>query len=437
MKKMLALLLCLLVATSCASFAGADELNGTVTMWTFLDPVGGTDARSRVLASIIEDFTAKNPGVKIVVEPQSFDLLVSKFLAANSTGTAPDICWILLDDVPACINAGAMEPLEKTLLSDWTAEEIADIDNNVFNYYSNEDAHYVVGMSSNAFVLFYRADLFEKYGIEPSFDSWEEFIEAAKKLNGITDPVSGQVMSALGLGLSPTEADPCILHSYLAALVGDVLNEDGTANWDNDGGLEALKFQNSLIFEHGIVPETCLNYTVSDAITSMISGKFAMIVAHNTRMSQIRGAITVCAPGDIQIMEYPKTNDKYTPACVGGWTLSIWSGSKNKEAASAFLEALISPEADEKWVKEALQNPIRKSTILNNPEYFATEENAFVNVVLNMINNGYIPESKAGTNVTGWIDDLAKAAENYAYGMMTAEEALKEAAENFNDRNVG
>jgi ABC-type glycerol-3-phosphate transport system substrate-binding protein len=415
----------------------SEEISGKVVMWTFLDPQAGTDVRSKVLASIIADFESKNQNVEVVTEPQAYDLLASKFLAGHYAGNAPDIIWTIPINVPAVVSANGLEPLENVFLKDLPREEVEDLANSVFNYCSQPDKHFIVGITSNATMIFYRKDLFEKFGIKAPFETWEELIAACKKLQGYVDPANGQVMDAFGMGLSSMNTDGVVLHSYLAALQnGKIFNDDGTANWNNANGLRALGFQKSLVYEHKIVPPTCLSYTVEDANQGMSSGKFAMIITQNARMSQIRNAITVAKPTDIEAMLFPKTDGKASPSIVGGWSLGIWSGSKNKKAAGALIQAMVSKEADLKWVKEALQAPIRKSTLVNNKDFFDQPENSFLKVCVDAITNGLIPESKAGTNTTRWVDDLNKAMENACIGNMTDQQALDQAVKDFNERNV-
>ena len=57
----------------------------TLRMWTFLNPAG-TAPREKALAEIIKRFEAANPGVKIAVEPQVWDQMTPKFLAAHRAG---------------------------------------------------------------------------------------------------------------------------------------------------------------------------------------------------------------------------------------------------------------------------------------------------------------------------------------------------------------
>ena len=99
----------------------------TIRMWTFLNPAGSS-GREVALRQIIENFEAENLGIKVVVEPQQWDVMTSKFLAAHQVGNAPDICWVLDDDLGAALELDALADFESMFLSEWSEEDIQDVD---------------------------------------------------------------------------------------------------------------------------------------------------------------------------------------------------------------------------------------------------------------------------------------------------------------------
>ena len=78
----------------------------TIRMWTFLDPTNTSNGRSIALQKMIDRFEEENPGVKVVVEPQQWDTMTGKFMAAATTGEAPDIMWCARDELFGVLNAG-------------------------------------------------------------------------------------------------------------------------------------------------------------------------------------------------------------------------------------------------------------------------------------------------------------------------------------------
>lgn len=413
------------------------EISGEISVWTFLDPDGGTDPRSRSFAKMIENFEAEYD-VDVKVEPQQFDLLTSMFLASAQTGTAPDIIWLYRNDVPMLINEGVLAPLEDTALKGWSEEEIKDISGGLFNVFKTSDGyHYAKDFGIGAYMIIYRKDIFEKEGIKYPFETWEDLIEAAKKLT-YTDPKTGMDVYGLGMPLIRVGPDPTILHSILAtAMDSQIFNPDGTAGWNGPEGLESLKFIKSLIYDHKIVPEDAINTQNDPLIQQFLAGKFAMISAPSLRMSAIRESIDICDPLDVQIMPLPKYKGKSTLHNLSGWMIGINADSKNMDASSAFFRHLISPESDLIWVKEAGQNPSRRSTVKNNMDFFGQPENEFFIPASEAINDSsFFPVNPKGHPVTAWTTDILQIVEDSTVGGMTEQEALDVSVEAFNKRNI-
>ena len=96
MKKILLLAMIVLLCTATVSGTGeqeAKEKKVTLTMWTFLD-IKKESPREVALRKIIESFHEKNPNIEVIVEPQVWNTMPTKFFMGDSTGDAPDICWI-------------------------------------------------------------------------------------------------------------------------------------------------------------------------------------------------------------------------------------------------------------------------------------------------------------------------------------------------------
>ena len=103
----LSMLLALILLVGLFPAAGALAEEKTVRMWTFLNPEATDNGRSVALKQMIDTYEAENPGVKIVVEPQDYNVMSAKFLAAHATGDAPDIIWCTVDMLGSIRDAGA------------------------------------------------------------------------------------------------------------------------------------------------------------------------------------------------------------------------------------------------------------------------------------------------------------------------------------------
>lgn len=429
-KKIIALVLACALLLSLMSITAVAEDKKTVRMWTFLDPTNTTNGRSVALQQIIDKFEAEHPDIQIVVEPQDWASMSTKFFAAHAAGNAPDICWIIMDEMGAALDLNSLEPLENLAIGQWSSDEIADIDDAFWQSGVRDGKHYQITFSRNYVTLYYRADLFAENNIEIP-RTWDELIAAAQKLTGFDEKLGVQ-RYGFGLGLATEDVDPQIMTNMILADQGTLFNEDGTANWANESGEKALETMCKFITEYGITPETAISTTGEELWTDFEAGKLAMISGGAIRVNTVRNNC-VYDPEAVQIMLWPTADGEgHAPGVINGWCVGVWSGSQVKEEAGLFLEAMVSPEADKLWVELGGQPAMRQSTLENAKEYI--EKNQFLSVISEGFLTAGYPQP-TDFSVSSWKNDLNNAAQKVLVEGMSAMEALEAVAQDFNDRN--
>lgn len=420
-KKVVAALFVSAVCAGCMTMTSM-AADTTIRMWTFLDPANTENGRAVALAQMIEEFEAENEGVEIVVEPQDYNTMTAKFLAATTIGDAPDIIWCARDELCGVLNAGALEPLENLFMADWTEEEIADVDDVFFQFGERDGKHYTMGLSKNSVGLYYRSDLLEEAGLSVP-TTFDELLETAKVLTG-EDEETGIYRYGLGQAFSTESADPQLIVNYIYDKQGSLFNEDGTANWSSEAGVEAMEWIVKTV-EEGVTPKEAVNTANEDTILEFEAGKYAMLLLGGVRMTNVREAASFDS-STIQFAVLPGGNN------FDGWFAGVWSGSENKELAGEFLEKMYSPEADELWVTLGGQAPLRKSTLENMSEFFAEESNQYMKVMSDSFTNA-IPLSNTYT-VNGFKFDLNRAIQDVLTGE-EIQESLEAAETAFNTAN--
>ena len=428
-KKIIALVLACALLLSLMSITAVAEEKKTVRMWTFLDPTNTTNGRSVALQQIIDKFESEHPDIQIVVEPQDWASMSTKFFAAHAAGNAPDICWIIMDEMGAALDLNSLEPLENLAIGQWSADEIADIDDAFWQFGVRDGKHYQITFSRNYVTLYYRADLFAENNIEIP-RTWDELI-AAQKLTGFDEKLGVQ-RYGFGLGLATEDVDPQIMTNMILADQGTLFNEDGTANWANESGEKALETMCKFITEYGITPETAISTTGEELWTDFEAGKLAMISGGAIRVNTVRNNC-VYDPEAVQIMLWPTADGEgHAPGVINGWCVGVWSGSQVKEEAGLFLEAMVSPEADKLWVELGGQPAMRQSTLENAKDYI--EKNQFLSVISEGFLTAGYPQP-TDFSVSSWKNDLNNAAQKVLVEGMSAMDALEAVAQDFNDRN--
>lgn len=417
----LALAMCLGLVACGGDKSGGDEAkNVEITMWTFLDPANTSNGRSVALSQMIEEFETENPGVKVNVEPQDYATMTAKFLAAASNGEAPDLIWCARDELCGVLDAGALEPLENLFLGDWSDEDIADIEDAYFHFGERDGKHYTLSLSKNAIALYYRSDLLKAAGKEVP-TTWDEILDVAQALTA-DDADTGIHRYGLGQAFSSAGSDSQLLANYIIDKQGNLFAEDGTANWANDVGVEAMDWMSKTI-ELGVTPSECVNTTNEDGFTEFNSGKYGMFVGGAVRVPNIKDAVSF-DPNTVQIAEIPG-------GCVlDGWFAGVWSGSEHKEEAGKFLEKMYSPESDLKWVQLGGQAPVRKSTL---DKITIDDSNAYLKVMVDAFNNGWFVSNDK--TYSGWKVNLNDAVQYVIGAGQDPMEALQSTAEQFNSAN--
>ena len=421
MKKTMAVLLVLsMVFTLCltlASTAAAEDV--TIRMWTFLNPASTTNGRAIALQQMIDEFEAANPGVTVVVEPQDWTTMTAKFLAATTTGDAPDLMWCARDELYGVLDANALEPLENLFLGDWTAEEIDDVDDAYFQFGERDGLHYTLTLNKNCTGLFYREDLLQAAGLSVP-TTFDELYEAAVALTG--KDASGIDRYGLGMSFSTESNDAQIIVNYLLQTNGDLFNEDGTANWANDAGVTAINWIKNCI-DTGVTPAESVNTTIEDIYTEFAAGKYGMAIASAVRLSTLRNNAS-----------FDGSTIQFTPlpggTVIDGWFVGVWSGSKHKEEAGKFLEKMYSPEADLLWIELGGQAPCRKSTVAS---LEITDENKCMEAMIQAFGEGWLPSNTAA--YVGWKLDLNYPIQNVLTEGMDPLQALEDAEDIFNSDN--
>lgn len=403
-----------------------------IRMWTFLDP-GGTSGREIALKEMISAFESENPEYKIVVEPQTWDVMTGKFFAAHSSGEAPDIMWVLMDELGAAIQLEALEPFENLFLKDWSDEEIADVDDAFWQLGSQDGKHYQMSLSRNYFGIIYRSDLFENKNIAVP-KTWDELVAAGKQLTEI-DEETGLQRYGLGLALSADKADAQVAAGALLDQQGTLFDQEGKASWNNEAGRKAFGLQLDMIQTYGITPETALTTTPEDLYADFNTGKYAMIVGAGVRVSKLQSEVTF-DPESVQFMLMPGFSEgKPSPMPIAGWCVGVWSGSKVKEGAGKFVEYMTNPESDALWVIKGGQAPVRKSTLESQSDFFKERKNNYLGVMAEGFSVAGWPQP-TNFKISGWRIDLNNVCQNALANGMSLDDALALTEQEFNERNA-
>ena len=326
----------------------------TIRMWTFLNPAA-TSPREVALAEIIKRFEAANPDIRVTVEPQVWDQMTPKFLAAARAGNAPDVSYITTDMLGEAFRSGELADLNALFMSKWTEEQRAGRRDVFWNACSVNGKQHCSILSRSYTGILYRRDFFAQAGIDPaSIRTWPDFIAAAKRLTQ-RDAAGNVSRWGFGQAFSEAQADPPMMLPLAIAVEGKLFQPDGHAAFATPGGIAALTREVAMVTDAKVTPPDVVNWTIEDGYDAFAAGRVAMMEGSSLRVSVLKSRIGADKVG---LMLWPgEGSAEHAPGMVSGWAVGAWAHGKNVSAAARWLEYLTGIEADIIWVRTGGEMP--------------------------------------------------------------------------------
>ena len=337
MKKLLALLLCLMMVVP--TFALAEDVE--IAVWVY--PVGGWTAAN--VDPLVAEFEAAHPGIKVTVQYLDYQNGDATVTAAIESGTTPDV--IMEGPERLVTNWGAngkILPLNDL----WTPEATADIiaasaaveaacKNSEGTYYE-----YPLCMTTHCMVI--NRNYFEKAGalqyVDETTHTWttEGFLKACEALVD-AGYVPGMVYCGGQGGDQGTRALVNNLYS------GKFTNAEHTAyTADSAENLKALETLQSLVND-GLL-DAGPAYVAGDEIPMFCNGTLAMGFCWNAAAADSNKA-NLAEDVEAFPMAFP-SDDGIPELCGGIWGFGIFD---NKDEARA--------EAAKTFIRWAVDDPVQ------------------------------------------------------------------------------
>ncbi|MFE0731606.1 sugar ABC transporter substrate-binding protein [Streptomyces antibioticus] len=352
-------------ATALAACGSSDDGGRTssgpvsLTYWTW------TPGMDKVV-----DLWNKGPGKKaritVTVKKQaSGDTLVTKILTAHRAGKAPDLVQAEYQALPTLVSNGALADMAKDVGDAKT--KFAD---GVWQQTTlGTDAVYAVPQDIGPMMFYYRADLFEKYGLTVPA-TWEQFADTARELKKKAPDTDLTTFSANDSGL-----------------FAGLAQQAGARWWTTEGqkwkvGINDAATKKVADFWGGLVKE------------GVIDNQPMYTPAWNKALDtgqQIAWVSAVWAPGTLTTAA-PDTKGKWAMAPLPQWSNSenvtgSWGGSStavttdsaHTEAAAEFAVWLntdgdaLNALAKESGIYPASTSAQLSGAFMTPPDYFSTQ----------------------------------------------------------------
>ncbi|MCP4399876.1 MAG: ABC transporter substrate-binding protein [bacterium] len=360
------------------------------------------------LQVLIAEFEAQNPGVKIKSVGLPFAQLHNKLITQAMAKQVPDIAMVNNFDIPYIVEAGALKDMTE-LIDAWGkwddffpgSQQAVTMDGKI----------YAVHLGTNNLALFYNPDMFAEAGLTEPPKTWDDLLEYSAKL--VQDD-----RYAIAFSATDDEQLPWQLKPFLWTNGGDMLTLDSPES------AEALQLWVTLV-EKGYASKDVVNWGQGDIDIQYKTGKAAMMIMGPW---DIPGLLADNMP--FKIASIPTPEIGMIPSVpMGGETFGISAFIDEERAQKAweFIRFVIDEKQMLRLNYEFGYVPTRKSFI----EPFLVEKPLYKPFV------DQLPQarrSKAEQMLNyNEISTIARAAFQAALlGQASAEDALKEAAEEIN-----
>ena len=296
----------------------------------------------------IARFVEENPEYRVEEEYYGMNEIDNKLMSDYKAGISHDLITVNTAQFAEQVASGGLkdmspyfEGLSKeeqedfTWLSDWDS------------YLDSEGKLRGIPYTLHTRVIAYNKDLFEAAGLDPDTppQTMEELIEYAQKLT--TDDVWGYG-TFIGAGRATAEI---AFSPYLWYFGGDLLDEEGNADFASEAGVQAIQFLYDLIYKYKVTPEWAVSGDYFTTIRDpFLNGQYAMcdgvgnfIFDELERAGMISGAATPsreAATNNIGFFLAPENSSRY----VNGWAFSIAESCEDPEAAFKLMMCLYEPD---------------------------------------------------------------------------------------------
>jgi multiple sugar transport system substrate-binding protein len=285
--------------------------------------------------------------------------------------------------------------------------------------------------------LHYRKDLFEQAKIDAdSIKTWDDWAAALVKL---TVDKAGKHPDQPGFDANNvstwgfTEARlknkndfDSQVEAAMIPLGQTLLTQDVKANWATDAGVRALTMWTDLVVKYGVEPVDDITREREGSDQLFMQGLSAQTWIGSQRYKDFTDKSSWNAKQYLGFMKWPSFDGtKPSPVNTGAWTLGISSKTKNPDAAWAWLDYYLSPEADAIMARTGGVLPSRLST-LNDPS-FNTPDYAYFKEYLNVAAQGSFDPSRSRAKITP-ADELGNAFQDIVVNKVPVAEAAQASA---------
>ncbi|MFD9872318.1 ABC transporter substrate-binding protein [Streptomyces niveus] len=313
---------------------GSNDSPKTLTYWAS-NQGPNIEADKKILTPELKRFE-KETGIKVKLEVVPWSDLLTRILAATTSGQGPDVLNIGNTWSASLQATGALLPWD-----DKNFEAIGGRDRFVDSAVASAGAEgqppAAVPLYSLAYALYYNKQMFADAGIDGPPATWDELVADGKKLSK-----DGKwALGAEGGNLSNNIHQVFALGQQHGA---DFFDASGKPTFTADGNVAAVKQYIDFMAKDKIIAPGNAEYAQNQSLTDFAKGRTAMVLwqaAASTFASQgMKPEDWGAAP--VPVPSGAPGADKQVNSMVAGINIAVFKNTKNIDGAKKFVKFMTS-----------------------------------------------------------------------------------------------
>jgi multiple sugar transport system substrate-binding protein len=345
----------------------------------------GGQQRPDVIGPLLERFNAENPDIVASYEVGGATSDVQQqYLNTVLTSRSGDIDIFLIDVVrPATFAAaGWAEPLNQFFESEAAMMAYLEdflpgpIEANLI-----DGTLYALPAFTDAQLLYYRADLLEKYGFSPP-TTWSELMDQALAITAGEGDPNLQGFNYQGFR---GEGTICTFLQALWGAGGHWIDDAGNVTLQTPEARRAMEWYESTL-QSGITVPGIAEMATDLSRQQFQAGNVVFMLNWGYAWAHFQGSSPQATEvaGVVGVAPLPAFEGNASATCIGGWQWAINPFSQSKDAAWRLVEFLASPDSQRVLAVQASNIPARHSlyddaAVLEAAPHFG----AFYDVIIN------------------------------------------------------
>ncbi|MGC5013195.1 ABC transporter substrate-binding protein [Streptosporangium sp. DT93] len=322
---------------ACGSDEPLPSAGGKTTL-VFWDDNGGP-ARTPVWKHIIAEYNKANPGVEVAYVGIPIAQAQQKYDTAIAGGGLPDVGGVSTAALAGLVAQKALEPLDERLTSGALNGKLNEQVLSTVKGTVPDGKTYMIPMSTNMGVFWYRTDWFKEAGIKPP-RTWDEFFAATERL---TDTANNRYGFTIRGGAGSIAQMLEVVYGQSG--ITEIFDASGRATVNDPRNVAALTRLAGLYKK--VTPEADIGNDYTKMVAQFDGGNIG-IMQHNLGSYQDHAktlgvdkvaalAVPTSTSGAHSILSNP----------VSG--IGLFATGRNKDAAYRFAEFVASKQMNSYW----------------------------------------------------------------------------------------